>query len=243
MNTAAFLRNPEIYFAGSYGQFAQFGGPCTYFHNECLRAGRESFLSQRHVEMLYATLASWGMHRMGDETTKAKLTEWQTFSASLVDQASGLRQLLECDLLTMTEFDYSRTVRLLRPFYERLELSISDATVVVNSKAFHHLFPAFIPPIDRQYTVRFFRSAPERWIHSNGKFRAVQLPPDLNAQFELFHETCLKIKRLADRIDSKLLESEHMSHAVTAPKAMDNAIMNYVRIVSRDLKQKPQGDA
>ena len=36
MNTAAFLANAELYFNDSYAQFELFGGPCTYFHQECL---------------------------------------------------------------------------------------------------------------------------------------------------------------------------------------------------------------
>jgi hypothetical protein len=242
MNTAAFLSDPAAYFAGSYDQFTLFGGPCTYFHHECLRAGRELFLSERHVEMLYATLAAWGMHRMGDETTKAKLTEWDTFRTSLVNQADDLRQFLAYDLLAMNEADYSDAVLRLRPCYERLELSISDATVVAHSKAFHHLFPDFIPPIDRQYTIRFFTAAPPRWLDKNGKFRPVQLPATLGAQFALFHNTCVKIKRLAGQVDPRLLEQERRLQGVTAPKAMDNAIMNYVRIVARALRQTARNE-
>jgi hypothetical protein len=73
MNTATFLENPNRYFDGSYEQFVVFGGPCVYFHEQCLRAGADNFLSHRHVEMLYATLTAWGMHRMGDAKTK---TSW-----------------------------------------------------------------------------------------------------------------------------------------------------------------------
>ena len=40
--------------------------------------------------------------------------------------------------------------------------------------------------------------------------------------------TCLG----ADQIDPALFEAELHQHGVTAPKALDNAIVNYVRIVS-----------
>jgi hypothetical protein len=109
---------------------------------------------------------------------------------------------------------------------------VSDATVVVNSKALHHLFPDFIPPIDRQYTIRFFTRAPADWKDARGKFRVISLPAGMDAQFRLFHRICVDIKRLADRIDPTLFEAERERHGVTAPKAVDNAIVNYVRIVS-----------
>jgi hypothetical protein len=38
---------------------------------------------------------------------------------------------------------------------------------------------------------------------------------------------------MADRIDPALFEEQRCRHGVLAPKAQDNAIVNYVRIVSR----------
>jgi hypothetical protein len=116
--------------------------------------------------------------------------------------------------------------------YRALRLSASGATIVVNSKALYHCFPDLIPPIDRQYTVRFFREAPEKWRDANGRFRPVMLPKDLEAQFRLFHSICVKMKHLADRLDRALLDRELREHEATVPKAIDNAIVNYVRIVS-----------
>lgn len=143
-NTERFVADQNLYFFGSYEQFAAFGGPCVYFHRECLAAGRESFLSERHVEMIYATLTAWGMHRMGDsETTKTKLTDWERFSSSLARQAEGLRQFTRYRLLDMTEMEYTNAILQLRQYYSKLELSVSDATVVANSRALFHVFPEF----------------------------------------------------------------------------------------------------
>jgi hypothetical protein len=170
---------------------------------------------------------------MGDaETTKTKLTEWRQFHGSIFAQSSGLEQFRACSFLNMSETDYSDAVLQLRPYYQALELSVSEATIVVNSKAFYHLFPEFVPPIDRQYTIRFFTQVPERWRDAKGKFRIISLPPGIGAQFDLFHKTCVDIKRLADRVDPALLENERRLHGVMAPKALDNAIVNYIRIVS-----------
>jgi hypothetical protein len=233
MNTEPFLAEQKRFFARSYEEFVSFGGPCVYFHDECLRAGTEGFLSRRHVEMLYATLTAWGMHRMGDpKTTKTKLTDWDCFNGSIVAQGDALQQFRGHRMLQMSETDYAAAVLAFKPAYRRLKLSVSDATVVVNSKAFFHLFPEFIPPIDRQYTVRFFKQSPEHWRDRKGKFQVVSLPAGLDEQFDLFREICIGIKRLADRIDPGILEQEHRQHRVPAPKALDNAIVNYVKIVS-----------
>jgi len=233
MNAERFLADQKHYFVGSYDQFAAFGGPCVYFHRECMRAGSQAFLSQRHIEMLYATLTAWGMHRMGNaKTTKTKLTDWERFQGSVMVSEAALRTFRACSMLGMSEPEYSDAVSNLRHCYQTLDLSVSDATIVVNSKALHHLFPEFVPPIDRQYTIRFFAQSPENWRNAKGEFRTIQLPSGIDAQFRLFHKTCLDIKRLAARIDPVLFENERRGHDVTAPKALDNAIVNYVRIVS-----------
>ncbi len=170
---------------------------------------------------------------MGDsETTKTKLTDWEQFRRSLISQADGLQPFRSNQMLDLSETDYSAAILRLRPYYLALKLSVSDATIVVNSKAFHHLFPDFIPPIDRQYTIRFFRQSPEQWLDAKGKFRVVQLPSGLDAQFNLFHSTCVGIKRLADSVDRALIEEERERFDVTAPKALDNAIVNYVRLTA-----------
>ncbi|MFZ3216376.1 MAG: hypothetical protein WA192_09990 [Candidatus Acidiferrales bacterium] len=233
MNSAMFLGGQSTYFSGSYDQFREFGGPCVYFHLECLRAGREGFLSHRHIEMLYATLTAWGMHRMGGtETTKTKLVKWEHFQNSLAAAAPVLAEFRACNQLGMSETEYSEAILRLRAPYESLKLSESDATIVVNSKALYHLLPDFIPPIDRQYTIRFFKQAPDAWRDSKGKFRVISLPSGMDAQFKLFHTTCVELKRLADRVDPALFEAELRRNGVSAPKALDNAIVNYVRTIS-----------
>src|SRR6266498_2028922 len=233
VNTDRFIADQKRYFEGSYELFDRFGGPCRYFHDECLRARRDKFLSERHIEMLNATLTAWGMHRMG--VGKTKLTEWRKFRDSIHDQASEFEQFRSCSFLEMSETEYSNAVLQLQPYYEALKLSESKATIVVNSKALHHLFPEFIPPIDRQYTIRFFTQEPERWRDKKKKFRTIVLPQGIEAQFEWFNRICVGIKRLADRVDPALIEDEFRLHNVVAPKALDNAIVNYVSIADRSV--------
>ncbi len=139
MNSDSFIAGQKKYFASSYEQFERFGGPCVYFHQECLRAGATAFLSLRHIETLYATLAAWGMHRMGGtDRTKTKLTDWTRFCRSINANAGRLEQFRGCTMLRTPEDEYLEAVDRLRPVYETLDLTLSEATVVVNSKALHH---------------------------------------------------------------------------------------------------------
>jgi hypothetical protein len=243
-NVDRFLADQQRYFSGSHDQFLAFGGPCVYFHEQCLLAGAEEFLSFRHIEMLYATLTAWGMHRMGDaDKAKTRLMNWLPFHTSLATQTEGLQQFKSLKMSELSESEYSAAILRLKTHYAALKLSVSDATIVVNSKAFHHLFPELIPPIDRQYTVRFFTQPPERWLDSAGKFRTIQLPKALDEQFHLFCSTCLAIKQLASQVDPDLLRVERENSQVSTPKALDNAIVNYVRTTVSELRGlKSPGD-
>jgi hypothetical protein len=66
----------HYYYDLSIAVMKDFGGPSVYFHIQAIKEQATNFLSDRHIEMIYATLASWGMHRMGDpDQTKAKMVE------------------------------------------------------------------------------------------------------------------------------------------------------------------------
>lgn len=228
MNTETFLENPLRYFEGSYQQFVAFGGPCVYFHEQCLRAGADAFLSHRHIEMLYATLTAWGMHRMGE--AKTKLVPWDQFSESVLAQKSVLEPLLERRMMDLSDAEYLQAIDHLKPAYCGLRVSMSDASIVANSKALFHILPELVPPIDRQYTWRFFHAAPDRWRDSKGKYRAVQLPAGVECQFTAFRDICVRIRQLADAAGRATVEAERQMHGVAPPKAVDNAIMNFVRL-------------
>src|SRR5436190_606407 len=130
MNEASFLFGQATYFRSSYAQFEAFGGPSVYFHRECLRAATLDFMSTRHIETLYATLAAWGMHRMGaSDTTKTKLTDWDRFSGSILRNADRLREFRGPTLLGSSQQSYEETVARLRPVYETLDLTASGSTV------------------------------------------------------------------------------------------------------------------
>jgi hypothetical protein len=232
-NGEAFLRDQRTYFADSFEQFLAFGGPCVHFHRECVLAGEAGFLSERHVEMLYATLTAWGMHRLGDAgTTKTKLTEWTIFRDSVRRAGELLDDVKPMTLLSASEREYADAIARLKPAYAALRISKSDATIVANSKALFHLLPELVPPVDRQYTVRFFGQKAGDWRDSKGKFRVIMLPAGLEAQFDLFRDVCTSIKKLADGVDRSLFDAERRDHEVTPPKAIDNAIVNFVRINS-----------
>lgn len=58
------------------------------------------------------------------------------------------------------------------------------------------------------------------------------VPAGLEAQFDLFRDVSARINRLADGVDGSLFDLELRDHEVTAPKAIDNAIVKFVRVNS-----------
>jgi hypothetical protein len=58
------------------------------------------------------------------------------------------------------------------------------------------------------------------------------LPTEPDAQFRISETICAKVNRLADRGDPVLFERERGEHGLTPPKAIDDAIVSYVRLVS-----------
>lgn len=238
-NVERFLADQPRYFNGSFEDFKAFGGPCVYFHRAALDAAATEFLSTRHIELIYATLTAWGMHRMGDvTTTMTKLTEWHDFRDSIVDQKQQLIALRGCFMQTMSVEEFGAIMVQLREIYMGLRISRSASSIVANSKALHHLLPHLVPPIDRQYTVRFFQHQPNAWLNSKGQFKAVALPIGINSQFDLFQDICTRIWQIVSRTDAAILQRQHDEHAVTAPKAIDNAILRYVREHASEQREK-----
>jgi hypothetical protein len=72
---ADILANAQSYH-DIYYKAQTFHGPSLYFHRRALESWDYPDLS-RHLEYIYATLASWGMHRMG--RGGAKMLDFETF--------------------------------------------------------------------------------------------------------------------------------------------------------------------
>ncbi len=87
------LENAERYHAAYYAA-ETFGGPSLYFH-KCALDTRSAPTSQRHLEYVYATLASWGMHRMGSGGSKMRaFTEFRASVERLENRIVQAQELV-----------------------------------------------------------------------------------------------------------------------------------------------------
>jgi len=233
-NIEGLLKNLKFYYRKSLEVFKDFGGPSLYFHIQAIEAQKSEFLSNRHIEMIYATLASWGMHKMGDpNVTKAKLVDFSTFKNSILNHADHFNNLKELRLETCTETEFASILDKVENIYYNLKVSISEATIVANSKTLAHILPNLIPPIDRQYTIRFFTQKCDNFFTKSGQFRAVNLPRSIDEQYRDFKRYCSKIKIMLDRCDLDLFTVENNSFNTSYPKILDNLIMANVKAKTR----------
>ena len=154
------------------------------------------------------------------------------FSESFYRNKEVLEKIRENSMSEMSSDEYARSLQDLKDLYLHLDLTEADSTLVVNSKALFHLFPEYIPPIDRKYTLRFLLKSPDQWMTPDKKFRPIMLPQGKANQFAWFEETCNVFKDMLDRLDTGHIAEERRRNQVTPPKIIDNAIVHYVRIIS-----------
>ena len=237
-NEDELIRRLHYYYDLSLAVLKEFGGPSVYFHIQAIKEQKTNFLSHRHIEMIYATLASWGMHRMGDpEETKAKMVEFDFFAESLLARRDELKRFTILRMESCTAKEYENHINNLKDIYCGLKVSISDATIVAHSKVLAHILHNLIPPIDRQYTIRFFTQDNKKFFTDTGKYRMISIPKGLAEQFEDFKKYTGRMKTLFDRCDCNMFTINKKSFNTSYPKIMDNLIMAFVKDVPKPKKQ------
>lgn len=194
----------------------RFSGPSLYFHHKTLnclqtyRSASEAICSDELFDWLYATLASWGMHRMGKGNTK--LRDLKEIKESVRAQSASIALLQNLSLIGITTHEVDRISHELWKLLSELTVSIAQAQIVANSKVLHHLLPRLMPPIDRTYTFNFFYS------------RNMLSIPEEDAFFEMFSR--FHSIALANKDIIKQLVGQGWNTSET--KVIDNAIVGYV---------------
>ena len=215
------INNFGIYIE-SFNKKNLFSGPSVYFHLKTLERGEklssvsEMVQDSMFLDYLYATLSSWGLHRMGDTSTK--LVEYADFARSLQEKTQALLSLEKYSLFKLTEEELELVNGLLTEIIETISISASSTQLVSASKTIHHLLPELVPPIDRNYTVRFF--------YGKGGSKQVPLPYGGDGRifkeiFPIFHYIALQNKK-------EIMQTVGNGFHTSPTKVIDNAIVGYV---------------
>lgn len=137
-----------------------FTGPSLYFHLKTIKelgsagSAKAAINDPIFLDYLYATLASWGMHRMGPGN--AKLVELEDMAESLRDVKGEISGLSSGKIWDIQEGDLDKVASKLWNIISQLRVGIGATKIVAGSKTLHHILPELVPPIDREYTIKFF---------------------------------------------------------------------------------------
>lgn len=203
-------------FVGVFAEAEKFSGPSLYFHLKTLkylrdcRSAAQAILSDEIFDWLYATLASWGMHRMGKGNTK--LRDLDVIKASVREHATSIASLQDLSLFEIPASDIGRVTRDLWKLLSGLTVSIAAARIVANSKVLHHLLPRLMPPIDRTYTFNFFYNRNMLSISEEDAFIEM---------FSRFHTIAIDNKDIIAGLVGR-------GWNTSETKVIDNAIVGYV---------------
>jgi hypothetical protein len=197
-----------------------FTGPSLYFHFKTLRIrGKytttvDTLNDDDFYDSLYATLTAWGMHRMGAVNTK--LVEMDKIKESFHRQAEQIRQVEAYTLSKLEKSQVGQATDQLWQIIAGLKIGVGETKIVANSKALHHLLPSLMPPIDREYTIRFFYHHKTLKKEDNERaFREI---------YPYFHQIATACK---GQIQKRVTARQGMDTSET--KVIDNAIVGYVR--------------
>lgn len=220
-------------------------GPSLNFHCmtiSCLRQKQQapnfSYVSlprdQRFLVLLYGTLATWGLHRMGAKRRMVRFNKFQEqvrLIAELLDSIKGIT--LSNYTLDEIENEKEKILALFEKprITERIGNTQQENNrtplLVANSKLLHHLHPNLLPPIDRQYIVRYFYC-------KNINVDQVSVPESIDRQIEWFWEILIEYKKFYDPhqgiVDSFL--SQNISGMETSiTKIIDNIVVGYTAVM------------
>ena len=159
------------------------------------------------------TLVAWGM-----DGREAKLVPPAEFHSRIKECGP---QLSSWALYSTSDLIAKSLARELLAVFEALKLSKTSSQVVTASKVMHHLLPNLVPPIDREYTSRFFTPPGLKTVRNpNSTEHFLAIAQGLGWIARLLEEQYGKgyLTSLVDGTECATSES----------KTIDNAIVGYV---------------
>lgn len=199
-----------------FAESNRFTGPSWYFHNRTIelttktRSLDDLFNNDCFFEYLYATLTSWGLHRMGPGN--AKLRELDEIKESFRLKLPAISELSKMSLSQLPKQNVREVAGKAWEVMSGLKVSIAEAQIVANSKALHHIIPQLIAPVDREYTFNFFYSRKNLSIPEEHAFIEI-----FTAMTDIARQNAEAISRLVGTIWN-----------TSESKIVDNAIVGFM---------------
>jgi len=180
-----------------------------------------NFLSKGHLNMIYAVMPSWGMHRMG--TKGAKMVDFNIFENEIMKHKNDFLLLRKLDYRNV---DINIIVKLLT---ENIHVSTTNSYLVSSSKVLHHIIPNLVSPIDRNYSIRFMRKTKSNFGKdamniTNEEAYALIFLQEMYKFLTINHE---KMSRYIINVSENNICDYNFNTSLT--KIFDNLIMAYVK--------------
>ena len=212
-------------FRQSLTTFAQadlFSGPSVYFHTRTIeslrkhRSAADALRDDSYLELLYATLTAWGLHRMGPGN--AKLLELEDIRRNLLECADLVRELESYRISDFGTLTVDEVTHMVTNLVASVRVSRARTFLVSSTKALHHLLPSLVPPVDREYTLSFFfHSCNPDGIRDEEVFRTI---------FPYFHELGVKKRAVRSVLDSLTVRIPERAvrdlHQITTNRCLDH---------------------
>lgn len=164
-----------------------------------------AIMNDEFLEALHELLIKWRMAGRG-----AKLVDIESFKANIRSLHQDISSLESYTIVSQDAIFSSQVIPSVVNIIKRLNINENYTKVVVGFKAMHHLLPDLIPPIDREYTGRFFV-----WHR----------PYFQNRQSEIMKEGLSFFNSLARDVHPESLVGSGWRTSQT--KILDNAIVGY----------------
>jgi len=209
---AELIGNFESYIKRSDGTFS---GPSDELYRRIIAKIKNdpeyaTIFDDEFILLLYATLAAWGMHRMG-----AEMNDFNSFKECIINNKE---RFIELKNLKINEITWNDELKVkLKELYKSLSpIMKSNSKLVATSKIMHFLLPHLIPPMDRMYTMTFF----------NRNIPTIKSYQDKEDEVQLFIDVFTIMHDITKRVDcNKFIDTD----SPTITKVIDNAVIGYVK--------------
>lgn len=222
-NIKKLTKNKERFLDYSQKIKDKFDGPSGYFYMKVIRKRRvskkleELLENNNYIEYLYATLATWGMHRMDKNT---RMADFPLFKKSILDNKAIFSKLSQ---IFIKKVDLDEIKEDVLKVFKNLKVMARDNAprLVANSKIMHFILPDLIPPVDRGQILYFYFGK----INSKGN----KYIPSIRNEEEVFWEVLMTAQRIAKELNLNENDLQGNWNA-SIPKIIDNAIIGFNEI-------------
>jgi len=176
--------------------------PGWYLYRKVMEYKGDKF-SEEFIELVYVTLSAWNMNTRG-----AKLSNFKAFLKSIIDNKRTFSLLAKEKLSSLAKNE--EIIENLRKLFYSLKLVDTKTILVTFSKTLHFLLPDLVVPIDRSYTLKYFRGNTD-------------IPQKKELQFKRFVEIEKDFSEFSNR--AKLTRFLDKKWSPNIPKVCDNAVI------------------